>query len=134
MAGGDHRNAGGARIIPTKCGGPDKSPPSIGFTAVEIGAYPAGEELRADAAHDYRGAHSIDADPERRGDACLEGGGNRMCDPVTGAAGAIDGAGGASGIFERHRRESDQAGEKHRTGYRRHEASPGRGEPLAVRS
>src|ERR1700678_2877886 len=73
MAGSDHRNDGGARIIPTKSGGPDKSPPSIGFAAVEIGAYPAGEELRADAAHDARGAHVINADPERRGDAGLQG-------------------------------------------------------------
>ena len=87
MAGSDHRNDGGARIIPTKSGGPDKSPPSIGFAAVEIGAYPAGEELRADAAHDGRGAHLIDADPERRGDARLQRGGNRVRDPVTGAAG-----------------------------------------------
>ena len=135
MAGSDHRNDGGARIIPTESGGPDKSPPSIGFAAVEIGAYPAGEELRADAAHDGRGAHLIDADPERRGDARLQRGGNRVRDPVTGAAGAIDSAGGASGILERHRRENDQAGEKCCTDYRRHEASPGigeaRGEPLA---
>jgi len=135
MAGSDHRNDGGARIIPTKSGGPDKSPPSIGFAAVEIGAYPAGEELRADAAHDGRGAHLIDADPERLGDAWLQRGGNRVRDPVIGAAGAIAGAGGASGILERDRRENDQAGEKRCTGYRRHEASPGigeaRGEPLA---
>jgi hypothetical protein len=135
MAGSDHRNDGGARIIPTKGGGPDKSPSSIGFAAGEIGAYPAGEELRADAAHDGRGAHLIDADPERRGDAWLQRGGNRVRDPVTGAAGAIDSAGGASGILERHRRESDQVGEKYCTNYRRHEASPGigeaRGEPLA---
>ncbi len=106
VARGGHRNGVRAGILSAIGGRPRQRPARVRLAAIEIGADPAGHQLRPDAAHESRVVERVDADVESLGHSRGEFRRNLLRDPMARPVWAIPG--GEGRLFERYDRAAAQ--------------------------